>query len=538
MGRITIFSVDECPHCKRTKQAFKERGIPYLEISLTKHPKKKNDMLSLSDRLTVPQIFFNEKHIGGADDTLKVIKEWDDNSHKSTPLQMYEREVGKYDDPTDPRLQPSTDAPVVEKPPPTRQPYVIQVPQSKKGRDNNTAAPTTTSPKKQNKALSVLEMTELLKRALPRRSLKHKVTVYKKSFTGRDLIDALVKEFDITRIEAVKFGKYIQNEHQIVHHVVKDHKKVDDTKDLFFRLHCDQTPAVLNSYCVWTERVDPDAMGLLKRLKKQLNTILGDHTDSDGKVNYLEASKHKDFPAFEEASCELQGVDVEAMSSDMKLAFSINLYNLAIKFAFTKLGIGTDSVGRNAFFNNVAIQIGGSYGKVHTLSVQDLENGILRGNRKAPYTLSKPFSSNDERLNLVMPTVDNRIHFGLNCGASSCPPVKNFTVDGVNEELRIVAQAFCEDENNVRFDSNTNTLYLNKILYWYGVDFGGSSDEVAKTILTFLRGKKRDILKKAMSISTIKVKYNDYDWGTDACDDGYVPFTANSIKPNVTSFFY
>ena len=25
MGRITIFSLDECPHCIRTKEAFKQR---------------------------------------------------------------------------------------------------------------------------------------------------------------------------------------------------------------------------------------------------------------------------------------------------------------------------------------------------------------------------------------------------------------------------------------------------------------------------------------------------------------------------------
>ena len=69
-------------------------------------------------------------------------------------------------------------------------------------------------------------------------------------------------------------------------------------------------------------------MALLKRLKKQLNAILKDHTDENGKIDYMAASTHRDFPVFEEAVCELQGVDYENMSHHLKLAFSINLYNM------------------------------------------------------------------------------------------------------------------------------------------------------------------------------------------------------------------
>jgi glutaredoxin len=43
-------------------------------------------MLSLSDRLTVPQIFMNDKHIGGADDTLNLLDIWDDDTSGLTPI--------------------------------------------------------------------------------------------------------------------------------------------------------------------------------------------------------------------------------------------------------------------------------------------------------------------------------------------------------------------------------------------------------------------------------------------------------------------
>ena len=38
MGRITIFSLDECPHCKRAKSALEERDIPFAEINLSSYP--------------------------------------------------------------------------------------------------------------------------------------------------------------------------------------------------------------------------------------------------------------------------------------------------------------------------------------------------------------------------------------------------------------------------------------------------------------------------------------------------------------------
>ena len=67
-------------------------------------------MLSLSNLLTVPQIFINNQHIGGADDTLNLLKGWDDDdSNGMSPLEIYEKLVANHADPTDPRLRPTTD---------------------------------------------------------------------------------------------------------------------------------------------------------------------------------------------------------------------------------------------------------------------------------------------------------------------------------------------------------------------------------------------------------------------------------------------
>mmetsp|Transcript_14418 Transcript_14418/g.27025 ORF Transcript_14418/g.27025 Transcript_14418/m.27025 type:complete len:514 (+) Transcript_14418:120-1661(+) len=512
MGRITIFTMDNSPNCIRTKRELKDRGIPFLEISLTKHPNKRNDMLSLSDKLTVPQMFINSAYVGGLSQTLKVLKSWERAG--SNPHEVYESLVAAASDPTDPRLQPSTDPPIVSLPPPPREMKVISIPSGKEGHPNQ-------------KMMSVLEMTELLKTIIPRKDLRYNLTSYRKSFRGSDFVDGLMKHFQIKREEAVDFAGKLQKDHQILHHVCKDHD-FKDTRSLYFRLQCDQTPLVLNSYRIWTERVDPDAMSLLRRLKKQLGKILKTHTDADGKVNYKEAANHVDFPAFEEAVCELQAVDFENMEYNLKLAFSINLYNLMIKYAFVKVGIGSSPLGRSAFFNSVGFEVGG-----HVLTFDDLENGVLRGNHKAPYGTSKPFSSKEDgRLKLAMSTVDHRLHFALNCGAKSSPFVRDFTASCIQEELRIAAQEFCDDDGNVLVQGNT--LYLSKIFSWYMEDFGENTTELASVLARYCRGSKSMNLKKLIAAGSVKVKFNNYDWGSDASD--FASFSAGSVKADTSRF--
>jgi glutaredoxin len=519
MGRITIFTLDDCPHCVRTKSEMKRRRIPYLEISLSQYPQKRNDMISITNRATVPQVFINEALVGGADDTIKLLEQWDRNSRGLTPREVYDCLVAAAPSPTDPRLHPSKDPPITDHLPPPRDIYSIRVPAEQIGGPENMK--------------SVVQVTELLKAIVPRKDLSYNLTVYKNSFTGATLVTALSKHFSLPRFEAANFARTLQVSHELFHHVANDHI-IQDTDDRFFRLHCDQTPHILNSYRIWNDRVDPNPMALLKRLKKQLDAVLKEHTNNAGKINYKGAVRHREYPVFEEAVCELQAVDYESMSHRLKLAFSINLYNMMIKYAFAKVGVASSAAARHAFFSNVAIQLGSSRGTgSYVLTFNELENGIIRGNRKAPYALRRPFSNDDGRLSLILPQMDNRIHFALNCGATSCPPVKNFTAEGVSEELRVVARAFCEDDNNVKIDGNTRTLYLSKIFHWYSDDFGGSPVQAAEAVCGFIKGSiKAEKLRQLIDSGKMRIEFNKYDWTTDA--GKCVAFTGYAVKADTS----
>jgi hypothetical protein len=105
----------------------------------------------------------------------------------------------------------------------------------------------------------------------------------------------------------------------------------------FFRLQKSHSPKVLNSFQVWpiSKEDAPDAYKtanlLLYQLKGLLGKVISKCTDDNGLVNYIKARTVEEYPIFEEAVCELQGMyalpDPEAGS---KLQ---NRYNLT-RFAF------------------------------------------------------------------------------------------------------------------------------------------------------------------------------------------------------------
>ena len=68
MGEIVVFSKTKCPHCVAAKGLLAALDIPFREIDISADVKNSMLMSLASQRHTVPQIFFQEEHIGGADE--------------------------------------------------------------------------------------------------------------------------------------------------------------------------------------------------------------------------------------------------------------------------------------------------------------------------------------------------------------------------------------------------------------------------------------------------------------------------------------
>jgi glutaredoxin 3 len=68
MASVIIYSKDNCPYCNWAKQLLDAKKINYSEIRVDLDTAKLDEMVRLSGRRTVPQIFINDEAVGGYDD--------------------------------------------------------------------------------------------------------------------------------------------------------------------------------------------------------------------------------------------------------------------------------------------------------------------------------------------------------------------------------------------------------------------------------------------------------------------------------------
>lgn len=69
MPKIEIYSKEICPYCVRAKKLFNKKGFSFNEIDISNDSALRDLMIKRANgRQTVPQIFINDKHIGGCDD--------------------------------------------------------------------------------------------------------------------------------------------------------------------------------------------------------------------------------------------------------------------------------------------------------------------------------------------------------------------------------------------------------------------------------------------------------------------------------------
>jgi len=69
MAKIEIYTTNVCPYCVRAKQLLKNKGQTWEEINIQQTPDRRDEMIERAGgKRTVPQIFIDDRHIGGCDD--------------------------------------------------------------------------------------------------------------------------------------------------------------------------------------------------------------------------------------------------------------------------------------------------------------------------------------------------------------------------------------------------------------------------------------------------------------------------------------
>ncbi len=225
-------------------------------------------------------------------------------------------------------------------------------------------------------------------------------------------------------------------------------------------------------------------------LKRALDHIKVSAIDEQGfKVDY---ARLRDSPVYEEfrysCSPKLREFDPRTLDNrEEQLAFWINLYNALVLDAVISFGVQhgvTEGwLGLLAFFRKAAYDVLG-----RRLSLDDIEHGILRGNRGHTALPGPQFSAEDPRRAWVITPRDVRIHFALNCASRSCPPIQVYTGSQIDTQLDLAARNFVNETTSVNRDRQE--LSISAIFRWYQGDFG-SSEEVIQFILRHLPEDER-----------------------------------------------
>ncbi len=69
MAKVEIYTKPTCPYCLRAKQLLDSKGVEFTEYNIAGDDGLRSKMIERADgRHTVPQVFIDDKGIGGCDD--------------------------------------------------------------------------------------------------------------------------------------------------------------------------------------------------------------------------------------------------------------------------------------------------------------------------------------------------------------------------------------------------------------------------------------------------------------------------------------
>eukprot|EP00762_Andalucia_godoyi_P001587 ANDGO_00245.mRNA.1 hypothetical protein len=243
---------------------------------------------------------------------------------------------------------------------------------------------------------------------------------------------------------------------------------------------------------------------IAKRLKSLTNKLKGAAVDVDrGVVDYASLASSDVYADLVCTAQELAHVKSPAecgSSTEERTAFFLNLYNVLVMHGIIALQIKNTVLEIPTFFRGIAYRIGDL-----TFTPDDIEHGILRANRPHPSASKKAvayFCKDDPRKSYALDTMDPRIHTALVCGSKSCPPIRFYAAEQLEDQLSMASTNFFT--NSFLVDKDAKTVRLSMIFKWYGSDFGGLEG--------VLDWGARELHEDRTVLATFNVEYVDYDW--------------------------
>ncbi|KAL3379435.1 hypothetical protein AABB24_000236 [Solanum stoloniferum] len=468
-GRVSFFSRSNCRDCTAVRLFLHKENLNYVEINVDVYPKREKELIERTGSANVPQIFLNEKLLGG----LVVL-----NSLRNSGMlekKFAEMLAGKCPE----------DAPA----PPVY------------GFDDDY--------EEQNDEM--VEIVRVLRQKLPIQDRIMRMKIVKNCFSGGELVEVLIHHLDCGRKKAVEIGKNLARRHFI--HQVFGENEFEDGKHFYrFLEHEPFVPKCYNFRGSTNDNEPKDVAVLGQRLGKIMSALLESYASDDRHhLDYIGISNSEEFRRYTNLVQDLHRVNLLNLSADEKLAFFLNLYNAMAIHAVIRIGHPGGMIDRRAFFSEFQYIVGG-----YSYSLSGLKDGILRSNRRAPFTLMRPFPSGDRRLEMAFQKVNPLIHFGLCNATRSSPAVRFFTPQNVESELRYAAREYFQRDDAMQVDLAKRTVYLNRMIKWYNTDFG-QEKEILKWITGYLDATKAGLLTHVMGDGgPVNVVYSSFDWSPNA----------------------
>lgn len=195
----------------------------------------------------------------------------------------------------------------------------------------------------------------------------------------------------------------------------------------------------------------------------------------------------------------------ELKTDSAKVAFWLNVYNALSRHALAVAKAKGSLLLQLSVLRRFVYSVALSAESTCTVSLNDIEHGILRCNARAPLGFRRPFSLDDPRLSLMPSRRDPRIHFALNCGATSCPPIRSYSEDGLEGQLELATSAYIAAE--CRLNRQRRSFTLPRLCSYYATDFGDLFG-IDAFCRRYLSAEDQAWLKE----HDVELKFGSYDW--------------------------
>ena len=72
MAKILMYTKNLCPYCSMAQRLLASKGVEWDEINIESGPGLRDEMVDRTGRITVPQIYIGDTHVGGFDDLVAL----------------------------------------------------------------------------------------------------------------------------------------------------------------------------------------------------------------------------------------------------------------------------------------------------------------------------------------------------------------------------------------------------------------------------------------------------------------------------------